>query len=267
MSLSASWNNFSSINKFTGAIPLYNAMLESITDFTVPFHITIDCMNNSASVYAPFSAKIGTGKAPLTITLGNRLTKSEISDDNGNSIDYSSMIMLAAMARLEKGAETALPFAFPRAADIMAEQLGSKIHRFYSSSMDNSDMQARRIAADEKFLYDGFVLAVQVLRFMTEKGLTIPEALDLLPKFSGMKKFIYISCPPQKILGRISGGNPAENEGVVISGDGERIFLRSNKKGNGLYLFAESASSETAAELCIKTEKLIKDIMNDKGRL
>lgn len=263
--LSASWNNFSSINKFTGSISLYNAMLEGITDFTVPFHITIDCMNNSASVYTPFAAKIGTGKAPLTITLGNRLTKSEISDDKGNSIDYSSMVLLAVRARLKKGMETALPFAFPRAADILAEQMGGRIHRFYSSSMDNRDMTARKIAESEKFLYDGFVLAAEVLGYMAEKKLTIPEMLELLPKFSGMKKFIYISCPPQKILGRINNGYPTENEGVVISGDGERIFLRSNKKGNGLYLFAESASSETAAELCIKTEKLIKDIMNDKG--
>ena len=260
--LSASWNNFSSINKFTGAIPLYNAMLESITDFTVPFHITMKCMNNSVQLYSPYAAKIGTGKASLTISLDDRLTKAEISDENGNTIDYDSMIMLAVMARLKNGYDASLPFAFPRAADIIAEQTGGKIYRFYSSSMDNRDSEARRIAEEEKFLYDGFVLAVQVLRFIFENRLTIPEAIGLLPKFSGMKKFIYISCPPQKILSRISG-EPAENEGIVISGDGERIFLRSNKKGNGLYLFAESASSETASELCLKTEKLIKDIMKD----
>lgn len=263
--LSASWNNFSCINKFTGAIPLYNAMLEGITDFTVPFHITLNCMNDSASVCLPYAAKIGTGKAELTITLSERLTKAEIADNKGNVIDYDSMIMLAVMSKLRKGAETALPFAFPRVADVMAEQLGGKIHRFYASSMDNRDAEARRIAAEEKFLYDGFVLAVQVLKFISENKLTIPEALELLPKFSEIRKFIYISCPPQKILGRISG-DTSESEGVVISGDGERIFLRSNKKGNGLYMFAESASSETAAELCAKTEKLIKDIMKDGGQ-
>ena len=71
--------------------------------------------------------------------------------------------------------------------------------------------------------------------------------------------------PIGKQANTINDGCPAENEGVVISGDKERIFLRSNKKGNGLYLFAESASSETAAELCIRAEKLIKDIMNENG--
>ncbi len=261
--LSASWNNFSSINKFTGSMSLYNAMLEGITDFETPYSITIDCMNGGAAVYTPFAAKIGRGKTPLSITLNERLTKAEISDDKGNSLDYSSMIMLAVKAQLEKGNEVALPFAFPRAADIMAEKYGGKIHRYYASSMDNRDLKARSIAAGERFLSDGFALAVSVLKYMTEKGLTVSGALSSLPEYSGMRKFIYISCPPQKILGKISGGNTAENEGVVISGDGERIFIRSNKKGNGLYLFAESASSETAAELCTRTERLIRDIMKD----
>ena len=71
--------------------------------------------------------------------------------------------------------------------------------------------------------------------------------------------------PPQKILNKIVNGNPAENEGVIISDDGERIFLRSNKKGNGLYLFAESLNSETASELCFRTEELIKSIMNSEN--
>lgn len=263
--LSASWNNFSSINKFTGSLSLYKAMLEGITDFEIPYSITLNCTGVGAAIYTPFLARVGTGRKPLTITLDERMTKAEISDDEGNTIDYSSMVMLAAKAELEKGGKVALPFAFPRAADVMAEQYGKQIERFYTSSMDNRDMNARTIAAGENFLYDGFVLAVTVLKYMSENALSVKEALGELPRYSGMRKFIYISCPPQKILGRINDGCPAENEGVVISGDKERIFLRSNKKGNGLYLFAESASSETAAELCIRAEKLIKDIMNENG--
>ncbi len=261
--LTASWNNFSSINKFTGAAHLYNAMLESITDFEVPYSITLECSNSNSGMYTPFLAKIGTGKKTLVITMNERLTKAEISDDEGNSIDYNAMVMLAINSELQKGNETALPFAFPRVADIIADRYSKKIQRFYTSSMDNRDLYARSIAAKEKFLYDGFMLTISVLRFMAENALSVSEALSVLPRFSGMSKFIRISCPPQKILSRISEGSPAENEGVVISGDRERIFLRSNKKGNGLYLFAESTGSETAAELCMKAEKLIREIMND----
>lgn len=264
--LSASWNNFSSINKFTGSDSLYKAMLETITDFETPYDITISCSNsNAVSLYAPFLKKIGKGKKPLTITLNERTTKAEISDEKGNNLDYTSLILLAVNSTFEKGGEIALPFAFPRAADTVAEKFGKKIYRFFASSMDNRDLEARRIASELPFLYDGFVLALLSLEYMNRHNLSVGDALDLLPHFSGINRFIYISCPPQKILNKIVNGSPAENEGVIISDDGERIFLRSNKKGNGLYLFAESLNSETASELCTRTEELIKGIMNSEN--
>ncbi|MBQ8612722.1 MAG: NTP transferase domain-containing protein, partial [Ruminiclostridium sp.] len=178
--LTASWDNFSSINKFTGTASLYNAMLDSITDFEIPYSINIECPNSFSGFYTPFLAKIGTGRSPLVITLNERLTEAEISDDDGNTIDYSSMVMLASEYELIKGNEISLPFAFPRAADIMAERYGKKIQRFYTSSMDNRDLYARSIAAKEKFLYDGFVLAVSVLKFMAENAMSVPEALARL---------------------------------------------------------------------------------------
>lgn len=59
--LSASWNNFSSINKFTGSLSLYNAKLQGLTDFEVPYEITLDCQNSSAAaIYSPYLKKIGT---------------------------------------------------------------------------------------------------------------------------------------------------------------------------------------------------------------
>ncbi len=261
--LSASWNNFSSINKFTGSMSLYNAMLESITDFEIPYDITITSVNSHcATIYSPLAKKIGTGKKALEIHLNRRGTKAEITDEDGNKIDHETMMLLATAAELEKGNDVALPFAFPRAADIVAKRYGKKIYRFFASSMDNRDMEARCIAAEQPFLYDGFVLAVTVLQYMHDHSLNISQALESLPKWGGVNRFIYISCPPQKIFNRIAEGTPAENEGIMISGDGERIFMRSNKKGSGLYLFAESFSAENAAELCDKTEKMIKDIMN-----
>ncbi len=264
--LSASWNNFSSINKFTGSMSLYNAMLEGITDFETPYDITLSCLNSlAAAIYTPFLKKIGTGKESLTLTLNERTTKAEISAEDGTKLDYSTMVLLAAEAVLEKGGDVALPFSFPRAADFISERYGKKIYRFFASSMDNRDLKARKIAAEQPFLFDGFVLAATVLRYLAEHSLSLKEAIASLPEFTGINRFIYISCPPQKILNKIADGTPAENEGVMISGDGERIFLRSNKKGNGLYLFAESFSSETASELCTRTEKLIRDIM-DNGK-
>lgn len=260
--LSASWNNFSSINKFTGSFSLYTAALESRTDFTVPYRITLCCSGSqAASMYVPFLSKIGTGAEELTLTLNEKNTKAELSTEHGGRLDYCSMILIAAKAAMSEGNEVALPFSFPQAADYAASQYGMKIHRYYASSLDDSDREARSIAAEQPFLYDGFILAVTVLRYLAENSMTIEDAIDSLPKFSEISRFIHISCPPQKILKKIMNGQTSENEGVVISDDGERIFMRSNKKGTGLYLFAESFSSETAAQLCEKAEKMIKSIM------
>lgn len=268
--LSASWNNFSSINKFTGSLSLYTAALESRTNFTVPYRITLSCINSrAAAIYTPFLNKIGTGKTELTLTLNEKNTKAELTAENGERLDYCSMLLLAADDVMRKGGTVALPYSFPQAADLVAERYGKKILRYYASSLDDSDREARTIAAGEPFLSDGFLLAAAVLRVLSERGLTVGEALHTLPSFSEMSRFIHISCPPQKILKKLMNGKSAETEGVVISEDGERIFMRSNKRGTGLYLFAESFNSETAAQLCEKAEKMIKTIMRsaaEEGR-
>ncbi len=264
--LSASWSNFSSINRFTGAEALYRAMLEGITDFTVPCRITLNCLNAAAaSMYAPFFGKIGTGRAELTVNMNEKTTRAELVTESGKRCDYGTLVLIAAVRLLAAGEDVALPFAFLSAADYVAEKYGRKIHRFYASSMDDSDSYARSLAAEQRFLNDGFVLAASALKYLSESGHTLDEAIDALPKFTAKNKFVHICCPPQKILNKIENDRHAEKEGVLISEDGERVFLRSNKRGDGLYLFAESFSSETAAQLCEKTERLIEKLMKNKN--
>lgn len=260
--LSASWSNFSSINRFTGAGSLYRAMLEVITDFNVPYRITLNCLNAAAaSMYAPFFGKIGTGRAELTVNMNEKATRAEIVTESGKRCDYGTLVLIAAVRLLAAGEDVALPFAFLSAADYVAEKYGRKIYRFYVSSMDDSDSEARELAAGQMFLNDGFILVTSVLKYLAENNVTLDEAIAALPKFTSMNKFIHISCPPQKILNKIGNVRHSEKEGVLISEDGERVFLRSNKRGDGLYLFAESFSSETAAQLCEKTERLIEKAM------
>lgn len=261
--LSAGWNNFSSINRFTGAGSLYRAMLESITDFSVPYRITLNCLNAAAvSMYAPFFGKIGTGREELTVNLNEKTTRAEIVTQSGKRCDYGTLVLIAAVRLLAAGEDVSLPFAFLSAADFVAEKYGRKIYRFYTSSMDDSDLTARTLVTKQKFLNDGFVLVTSVLKYLAENNITIDEAISALPKFTAMNKFIHISCPPQKILNKIDNIRHSEKEGVIISEDGERVFLRSNKRGDGLYLFAESFSSETAAQLCERTERVIEELIN-----
>lgn len=266
--LTADWNGFSRINRFSGAIPLYTAMLDSISDFTVPYNVTLSGGGEATQLLAPYLKRISGGREKLMIKLSSDGKKAEIISPD-TTLDYGTLILIASAKLLSKGKDVALPFEFPRTADFIAHSYGRNILRFYASSMDNSDRKARRLAERQTFLQDGFVLAMSVLSYMSENGRTLKELADSLPKSANLTRFIRITCPPQKILNRLSA-EPAENEGAVIANDNERVFIRSNKKGTGFYLFAESFDAETAAALCDKTEKLIKSLsseISDKSAL
>ena len=261
--LSVGWDSFSRINRFSGSLPLYTAFLDSITDFTVPYLIRLTASGKSGTeLYLPYTRKIGTGKEPLTISLSPDGVKSEITTENA-CLSYNEMLSVAALKAAERGAEVALPFSFPRSIDKLLSLYGKKSLRYYSSSMDNSDSKARRIAARQTFLTDGFALALSVLRYMSDKGLSVRELKELLPPSDTENRFIRITCPPQRIIKRLKA-SPEENEGAVLSSDGERVFIRSNRDGTGLFLFAESFTAETAAELCEKTERLIRKAMEEE---
>ncbi len=255
--LTADWSSFGSINRFSGALPLYTAMLDSITDFTIPYNVTISG-GEATGLLAPYLKRIGSGREKLMIKLSSDGKKAEIISAD-TTLDYTSLLLIASARLLSKGKDVALPFEFPRTADFIAHSYGRNILRFYASSMDNSDRKARRLAERQTFLQDGFVLAMNVLAYMSENGLSLKELTDSLPRSANLTRFIRITCPPQKILNRLSA-EPAENEGAVIANDNERVFIRSNKKGTGFYLFAESFDSETAAALCDRTEKLINSV-------
>ncbi len=262
--LSAGWESFSRINRFTGSLPLYAAFLDAITDFVTPYNIYINASGKlGAEIYLPYLKKIGKGKIPITISLNEDGTKSEIISDEG-SLSYNEMVCIAALKAAERGAEVALPFSFPGSIDEVLGFYGKKPLRYFESSMDNKDSRARRIASRQTFLSDGFALAISVLRYISEKKLTLSGIKDFIPSSSRESRFIRITCPPQRIIKRLKA-SPEENEGAVLSADGERVFIRSNRDGTGLFLYAESFTAETASELCDKTEALIAKAMEEEG--
>jgi hypothetical protein len=169
---------------------------------------------------------------------------------------------------LRNGADVALPADFAASADFLAESYGRKIYRFFSCSNDNSDQTARIIAGREPFLNDGAYLALYVLKWLAAANTDIKDAADALPKFSRENRIVNIDCPPQRILNKICanshfspGGGYGIGEGIVIGKGESKVFIRSAKDGNSLYLFAESVSSETARSACDSVERQVRKLM------
>ncbi len=256
--MSAGWDSFGSVRKVTDAELVYRTEAGKYGRFTVPYDIRVISRNAVfRDICAPFAKAVSGGGPKLTVNIGERGDSAVISCGD-TVIDGTAMTLIAVASLSEHGEAAALPFAFPMAAEETAEKYGGKILRYYESPMDDSDSEARRLAQSQLFMRDGFLLALRVLKFMAEHAVTPDEALGLIERSSSAGRFIRLNCPPQRVLDRIKAV-PEENEGAVISGNGQRVFLRPDRRGTGLFMFAESFGNETAASLCDNAEKLIRD--------
>lgn len=256
--MSAGWDGFGGITAISDAVMLYRSYLTSLSGFTVPYDVRIVSRNTVfRDICTPFAKKISSGREKLTVTITERGDMSEISCGD-TVIDKVAMQVTACAYEARHGRDSALPFAFPHTAEDAAAAYGGKVMRYYASSMDDRDEEARRLAAEQLFMRDGFALALRVLGYMAELALTPAEVLESIPRSSSAGRFIRVNCPPQRILDRLKAV-PEENEGAVIASGDDRVLLRPDKRGTGLFMFAESFGTETAASLCDRTEKLIRN--------
>lgn len=256
--MNAGWDSFGSIVTVNDARMLYTAELAGLSGFTVPYDIRVVSRDTLfRDICAPFAKAVSGSGERLTVSIGETGLTSRISCGE-TFIDDVSMTLIACADAAERGETTALPFAFPLTAEETAGRYGGKILRYYASSMDDCDEEARKVAEKSVYMRDGFMLALRVLSFMARHAMTPAEALASVPRSSSEERFIRLNCPPQRVLDRLRAV-PEENEGAVIPSGGNRLLLRPDKRGTGLFMYAESFGSETAASLCDSAEKLIRD--------
>ena len=256
--MTAGWDGFGAIHRVTDAEMLYKAAVAEMARFTVPYDVR--AVSRSArfrDICAPFMKAVSGGKERLTVNIGERGDTVEMTCGD-TFLDSVTMTLIACADAAERGETTALPIAFPHTAEETAEMYGGSILRYYASSMDDRDEDARKLAEKTLYMRDGLMLALRVLGFMARHAVTPAEALGRIARSSSESRFIRLNCPPQRVLDRLRAV-PEENEGAVIASDGRRVFLRPDRRGTGLFMFAESFGTETASSLCDNAEKLIRD--------
>ncbi|MBR5091815.1 MAG: NTP transferase domain-containing protein [Ruminiclostridium sp.] len=255
--MSAGWESFGEIREVTDAEMLYRAALAEASRFTVPYDVRVVSRNaRFREICAPFARAVSNGKERLTVNIGERGDTAEMTCGD-TFLDRVAVTLVACADNAENGTDTALPFAFPQTAEETARNYGGEVARYYASSMDDRDEEARRLATNQLYMRDGFMLALKVLSFLSRHAVTPAELSGLIAHSSAEERFIRLSCPPQRVLDRL-GAVPEENEGAVIRGEGKRIFLRPDRRGTGLYMYAESFGTETAGSLCDRAEYLIR---------
>jgi mannose-1-phosphate guanylyltransferase/phosphomannomutase len=263
----APWDGFGAVGSIKCTHQLYISMLNHISEFKSGYNIILNCSNQSLlKLLSPVFARISNPNGEqLIITLNNAGTKAEFRIGKGQVVSHDNLILLACTDILRGGFDVALPADFAGAADELAESFGRKVYRFFACSNDDNDRHARKMAESEAFLWDGSYLSLFVLGWLSRERVSLLDADGALPVFNRENRVIVINCPPQRILGKICGGKSGFSgfcEGIMQEEGNNRVLIRSNKKGDALFLMAESASGETAKSLCDDVETMVKTLIS-----
>ncbi len=176
-----------------------------------------------------------------------------LSDGSGAYLSEQRVFGLCCMAELEKGA-VAVGYGAPRMLDGIAARHGTRLLRYMSCPADDSDSEARHVAALQLWSRDSVMQAVKVARFMAQNSFTVRRIAELLPDFAVVSRRVPVSGNPAGIVGRIGGERTRRDgpigEGALLRSKSGCAILRPLKKGDGILITAEADSSETAEELC-----------------
>ena len=175
---------------------------------------------------------------------------------------YEKLVAICCQNLFEHGQDVALPYSFSQTIDEIAKQYGRKVYRFYDCPDNSSDSGARKLASKLKFPHDGIILALDIIKILTDRNVEFKDAVESLPQtFSSSRS---ISCKNQNLdfIKDFSDSCDFEHEGVWVKGETGEVFIRPSRTGKSIFLYAESFSSETASELCSSYEEIIKSKLN-----
>jgi hypothetical protein len=114
---------------------------------------------------------------------------SAYSEDTGY-VFYEKLVLLCCQKSFQEGLDVSLPYSFPSVADKLAQRYGSTVYRYCSCSVDDSDSEARKLAAEAPFVTDSIVLMLTVLNVLNTNCCSLKQAVDEIPTFATVNKFI-----------------------------------------------------------------------------
>jgi hypothetical protein len=88
-----------------------------------------------------------------------------------------------------------------------------------------------------------------VCAYLSERAVTLAEALSDIPEFYSAQRFAAFGGSPEELYSRL-GCRREGGGGVVISDSETRATVRPLRNRQGLIIFAESVKAEAASELC-----------------
>ncbi len=203
----------------------------------------------------------------LRLHLGARGRRLSVFDPVAGYIWPERVLAMNCLIELKSGGELALPYDAPLAIDQLAASYGSQVKRYLSCPSDESDRDARRLAANQPWARDGLMMAVRLLGWLKRTRASVSSLLEELPDFAVTAKTVPCSANPGQVLQKLNGGRreTQRGEGTRFRFPAGNILVRPSKRGRSLILVAEARDSETAAEICGELEQKLGTVFLDIG--
>lgn len=261
----ASWLEFGEISADYGVADYYTSMLKRQIRKIVPYNVVVNSSSRmlSMALNSAFSRVSDPSATTLEIVINDNGTKCEFHHESIGIVSWEHLVLLALYDSFESGYNASVPNFFPFVAEKLAEQFDKRLYRFYVNSTGNEDKVAREMALSCPYLFDGAVLAVIVISFLSRKKISLKNALELLPEFELEQRFVKISGSSPKLLRKLREHSIQYKEGMVMESDQGRVLIKANKLGSGIFMYAEGYAVETAKGLCDDAEKIISSLSLD----
>ncbi len=171
------------------------------------------------------------------------------SDQKAGLVTHEQLLLTALVYAFSREQAVSLPASFPTAADTAAETYGGKLCR-YPLDPTGETTPALDIARcpDNFFVRDALALICMVCSYLSEKSLTLSQAVEQLPDFSTVRRFVPTELSAGEVYSKL--GAVREDGCGTVSALGGRAALRPMPDRSGLMIFAENTSAETASALC-----------------
>jgi mannose-1-phosphate guanylyltransferase/phosphomannomutase len=186
-----------------------------------------------------------------------------LSDEEGQIWEHDKLLTALALVQFEHGdGKAVLPYTAPAAAELLASQLGGKVLR-----LDRDRAEAEEMLKTHPFSINGVFLSVRLVSALQWYENSFAALMSQIPSFFTAKRELRISCDRGRLLReltRMSSEFSAEFiSGLKIMTDRGQAHIMPGGEGT-ISISAESATKETAQEICLDYEKKIREITNEQ---
>lgn len=163
---------------------------------------------------------------------------------------YEELLLLCCKAEFSRHKSVCLPKSAPASCEVLAKETRSGVLRGGELS---------------GFCLDPLELCFTVIKYVSERGIPLSEAIAELPKAFYVKRVIETDSPLPRLL-REGFPEARAGEDITVETQSARGTVTPRRSGRGIRLYVESTSQEAADELCADILKRIERFGHDCNR-